>query len=128
MLLAKAIDRGGTERVGMKSAIVERELANYVEERRLLDKELKRFPLFFKLWLKLGQLEERLGRLTRQGQGKDKARTCLGYRDFWALCYKLELQHGNFENQKEVQKKCIVADPNHEEKWQAISKAVENSH
>lgn len=63
MLLAKAIDRGGTERVGMKSAIVERELANYVEERRLLDKELKRFPLFFKLWLKLGQLEERLGHL-----------------------------------------------------------------
>ncbi|KAH9717931.1 hypothetical protein KPL71_022025 [Citrus sinensis] len=170
MLLAKAIDRGGTERVGMKSAIVERELANYVEERRLLDKELKRFPLFFKLWLKLGQLEERLGHLEHslanleeKSNGLRKARALFArsknplshenwlvtiraeskhenkkeadnyitkalQKDFWALCYKLELQHGNFENQKEVQKKCIVADPNHEEKWQAISKAVENSH
>ena len=63
MLIAKARDKGGTERVWMKSAIVERELANYVEERRLLDKELKRFPLFFKLWLKPGRLEEILGHL-----------------------------------------------------------------
>ncbi|KAK9233301.1 hypothetical protein WN943_023550 [Citrus x changshan-huyou] len=38
MLIAKARDKGGTERVWMKSAIVERELANYVEERRKVDK------------------------------------------------------------------------------------------
>ncbi|KAL7000360.1 Protein STABILIZED1 [Sarracenia purpurea var. burkii] len=63
MLLAKARERGGTERVWMKSAIVERELGNTDEERGLLDEGLKRFPLFFKLWLMLGQLEERLGHL-----------------------------------------------------------------
>ncbi|KAL2457939.1 Protein STABILIZED1 [Forsythia ovata] len=63
MLLAKARERGGTERVWMKSAIVERELGNTEEERRLLDEGLKRFPSFFKLWLMLGQLEERLGKL-----------------------------------------------------------------
>jgi len=49
MLLAKARERGGTERVWMKSAIVERELGNTEEERRLLDEGLKRFPSFFKL-------------------------------------------------------------------------------
>ncbi|GAY60244.1 hypothetical protein CUMW_200460 [Citrus unshiu] len=175
MLLAKARDRGGTESVWMKSAIVERELANYVEERRLLDKELKRFPLFFKLWLKPGRLEEilgcnhcpncisfwhSLGNLEEKSNGLRKARalsknplshenwlvtirveskhgnkkeadsyiTKALQKDFWALYYKFELQHGNFENQKEVLKKCIVADLKHEEKWQAISQAVENSH
>ncbi|GAB4827156.1 hypothetical protein Ancab_034045 [Ancistrocladus abbreviatus] len=47
----------------MKSAIVERELGNTEEERRLPDEGLKRFPSFFKLWLMLGELEEQLGQL-----------------------------------------------------------------
>lgn len=63
MLLAKARDMGGTERVWMKSAIVERELGNNAEERGFIEEGLKRFPSFFNLWLMLGQLEERLGHL-----------------------------------------------------------------
>ena len=261
MLLAKARERGGTERVWMKSAIVERELGNTDEERMLLDEGLKLFPAFFKLWLMLGQLEERLGHLEkaketyelglkrcphcihlwlslanleekmnglskaravltmarkknpqnpelwlaavraemRHGNKKesdilmakalqecpnsgilwaasiemvprpqrksksmdalkkcdhdphviaavaklfwhdrkvDKARTWLNRAvtlapdigDFWALYYKFELQHGSEESQKDVLKRCIAAEPKHGEKWQAISKAVENSH
>ncbi|GFS41109.1 pre-mRNA splicing factor-like protein [Actinidia rufa] len=233
MLLAKARERGGTERVWMKSAIVERELGNTDEERRLLDEGLKRFPSFFKLWLMLGQLEERLGyvekakevyesglkhcpncvtlwlslaNLEEKMNGLSKARAVLtmarkknpqnpelwlaavraesrhGYKkeadilmakalqecpnsgilwaasiemvprpqrktknkarnwlnravtlapdigDFWALYYKFELQHGTEDNQKDVLKRCIAAEPKHGEKWQAISKAVENSH
>lgn len=31
------------------------------EERKSLEEVLKRFPFFFKLWLMLGQLEDRLG-------------------------------------------------------------------
>ncbi|ERN19157.1 hypothetical protein AMTRI_Chr10g232660 [Amborella trichopoda] len=68
MLLAKARERGGTERVWMKSAIVERELGNVSEERRLLEEGLKLFPSFFKLWLMLGQLEERIGNLEKAKQ------------------------------------------------------------
>ncbi|KHN36627.1 Pre-mRNA-processing factor 6 [Glycine soja] len=268
MLLAKARERGGTERVWMKSAIVERELGNIEEERRLLDEGLKQFPSFFKLWLMLGQLEEQLAenekRLDCMNAAKkvyeaglrncpncvplwlslanleeemnglskeravltmarkknpqnpelwlaavraelkhgykkeadilmakalqecpnsgilwaasiemvprpqrktksadaikkcdhdphviaavaklfwhdrkvDKARTWLSRAvtlapdigDFWALLYKFELQHGTEENQKDVLKRCIAAEPKHGEKWQAISKAVENSH
>ncbi len=37
------------------------ELGNEAEERRLLDDGLKKFPYFDKLWLMLGQLEERRG-------------------------------------------------------------------
>ncbi|EPS73075.1 hypothetical protein M569_01676 [Genlisea aurea] len=261
MLLAKARERGGTERVWMKSAIVERELGNVADERRLLDEGLKLFPSFFKLWLMLGQLEERLGNLERakdayelglkhcpdciplwlslshleeKVNGISKARAVLtmarkrnpqnpelwlsavraecrhGFRkeadvlmakalqecptsgilwaasvemaprpqhrtksrdaykrcgddphvlaavgkifwherkvdkarswfnravtlapdigDFWAVYYKFELQHGNEETQRDVLSRCVAAEPKHGEKWQAVSKAVENSH
>lgn len=50
-----------TQRVWMKSAVVERELGNAPEERRLLKAALERFPYFDKLWLMLGQLEQRQG-------------------------------------------------------------------
>ncbi|KAF7062197.1 hypothetical protein CFC21_068825 [Triticum aestivum] len=61
MLLTKARERGGAERVWMKSAIVERELGNVNEERRMLVEGLKLFPSFFKLWLMLRQMEARIG-------------------------------------------------------------------
>ena len=61
MLLAKARETGGTKRVWMKSAIVEGELGNVIEERRLLEEGLKLFPSFFKLWLMFGQMEDRTG-------------------------------------------------------------------
>ena len=32
------------------------------------------------------------------------------------------------DTQKDVLKRCVAAEPKHGEKWQAISKAVENSH
>lgn len=48
--------------------------------------------------------------------------------DFWAFLYKFELQHGTEENQKDVLKRCVAAEPKHGEKWQPVSKAVENSH
>ncbi|GAB2274984.1 Protein STABILIZED1 [Dionaea muscipula] len=66
----------------------------------------------------------------------DKARSWLnravtlapGIGDFWALYYKFELQHGTEENQKDVLKRCVAAEPKHGEKWQVVSKAVENAH
>lgn len=66
----------------------------------------------------------------------DKARTWLNRAvtlapdigDFWALYYKFELQHGNVDTQKDVLNSCVAAEPKHGEKWQARTKAVENSH
>ncbi|GAB2233747.1 hypothetical protein Droror1_Dr00002976 [Drosera rotundifolia] len=48
--------------------------------------------------------------------------------DFWALYYKFELQHGTEEKQKDVLNRCVQAEPKHGEKWQAVSKAIENAH
>ncbi|CAA0828704.1 Protein STABILIZED1 [Striga hermonthica] len=260
MIPAKARDRGGKERVWMKSAILERELGNAEEERILLDEGIKHFPWFFKLWLMLGQLGERQGseqkakeayelgikncpgcvplwlslaRLEEKVNGLSKARAVLTIArkknpqnpqlclaavraenrhgnkkeseilmakalqecpssgilwaesidmaprkktycrdaytrcgphdphvlaavgktfwrdgkvekarswfnravelgpdigDFWALYYKLELEHGTEATRSEVLSRCVAAEPKHGEKWQSISKAVENSH
>jgi pre-mRNA-processing factor 6 len=46
----------------MKSAIVEREAGDAAAERALLAEGLRRFPGFWKLYLMLGQLEEREGK------------------------------------------------------------------
>ncbi|KAJ0250191.1 hypothetical protein HA466_0143720 [Hirschfeldia incana] len=262
ILLAKARERVGTEKLWMKSAIVERELGNVDDERRLLDEGLKQFPTFFKLWLMLGQLEERFNNLEhawkayesglkhcpsciplwvsfanleeKNVNGLNKARDILitarkknphvaelwlasiqtelrhdnrgeaehlmskalqvcprsgillaadiemstrprrktksfdamkkcscdphvtaavaklfwqdkkvekarawlkravalnqDIGDHWALYYKFELQHGTEESQKEVLAKCVACEPKRGEKWQAVSKAVENAH
>ncbi|CAH8331280.1 unnamed protein product [Eruca vesicaria subsp. sativa] len=245
----------------MKSAIVERELGNVEEERRLLDEVLKQFPTFFKLWLMLGQLEEQFNNLEQARKAYDYGlKHCLGciplwmsyanleervnvlhkardilntarkknphvaelwlaairvelrhdnkreaensmskalqecpnsgillaadiematrphrktksingmkkccrdphvtaaiaklfwqekkvekarawlkravalnqdIGDHWALYYKFELQHGTEESQKEVLAKCVGYEPKHGEKWQAVSKALENAH
>ncbi|CAL2240843.1 unnamed protein product [Prunus armeniaca] len=72
IILAEARESGGgTERVWMKAAIVERGLGNVEEERKLLDEGLKKFPSFFKLWLMLGQLEERLDRSEKAKEAYD---------------------------------------------------------
>jgi pre-mRNA-processing factor 6 len=46
----------------MKSAIVEREAGDAAAERALLGEALRRFPAFWKLYLMMGQLEEREGK------------------------------------------------------------------
>ncbi len=59
---ARASDSSSTQRVWMKSAIVERELGDALAEARVLEEGLSKFPYFDKLWLMLGQLEERKGK------------------------------------------------------------------
>jgi len=60
---ARASDSSSTQRVWMKSAIVERELGDALAEARVLKEGLVKFPYFDKLWLMLGQLEERQSKL-----------------------------------------------------------------
>jgi pre-mRNA-processing factor 6 len=62
MLLAKAREKGGaSERVWMKSAVVEREAGDVAAERKLLSEGLDAHPKSWKMWMMLGQLEEKEG-------------------------------------------------------------------
>ncbi|XP_044001814.1 pre-mRNA-processing factor 6-like [Aphidius gifuensis] len=48
------------------------------------------------------------------------------YGDAWAYFYKFELLNGTKEQQQEVQKKCIAAEPHHGEQWCKVSKNIAN--
>ncbi|CAL5360728.1 unnamed protein product [Camellia sinensis] len=66
-------------------------LMHTTEERRLLDEGLKLFPSFFKLWLMLGQLEERLGNLEQAKEAYE-----LGLKHY-SSCIPLWLSLANLE-------------------------------
>ena len=46
--------------------------------------------------------------------------------DAWGFFFKFELLHGSVEEQNDVKKRCIAAEPRHGEVWTSISKAPEN--
>lgn len=46
--------------------------------------------------------------------------------DAWAYYYKFELLNGTKEQQQEVLKKCVAAEPHHGEQWCKVSKNIKN--
>nr|SVE74961.1 EOG090X017X [Daphnia dolichocephala] len=46
--------------------------------------------------------------------------------DAWGYFYKFELLHGTVEEQNDVKKRCIQAEPRHGEVWTSISKSPQN--
>ena len=42
--------------------------------------------------------------------------------DAWGNYFAFELQHGTEEQQKEVVRRCVAADPHHGDEWTAVSK------
>ncbi|KAG2331355.1 hypothetical protein Bca52824_002535 [Brassica carinata] len=120
MLLAKARERGGTERVWMESAIVERELGNVEEEMRFLDEGLKQFPTFFKLWLMLGQLEERSNHLEQARKAYDSGlKHCPQEDELWLAAIRVELRHDNRGEAENLLSKAHQECPNSGILWAA---------
>lgn len=118
MLLAKARERGGTERVWMKSAIVERELGNTAEERSLLDEGLKKYPAFFKLWLMRGQLEDRLGNLEAAREVYEQGlKNCPGCIPLWLSAAKLEEKMGGLSKARAILTIARKRNPQNPELW-----------
>lgn len=58
-LLKKAREAARTPRVWLKSAILERELGDYGEEKQILLQAIQTYPNFPKFWMMLGQLLEK---------------------------------------------------------------------
>lgn len=46
--------------------------------------------------------------------------------DAWAYFYKFELLNGTEEQQDDVKKRCIAAEPHHGENWCKVSKNITN--
>ena len=47
--------------------------------------------------------------------------------DAWANYYAFELQHGTEEQQKEVLRRCVAADPHHGDEWTRVAKDDQSS-
>lgn len=128
ILLAKAREKGGTERVWMKSVIVERELVNTSEERRLLEEGLKLFPSFFKLWLMLGQMEDRLGRQPQAREAYDVGlKHCPNCIPLWLSLASLEERISGVSRARAIFDMSRKKNPQNPELWLA-SIRVESKH
>lgn len=139
LILSKARQGSGAQypRVWMKSAIVERELCHDDKERELLEEGVKRFPTYAKLYLMLGQLEERLknieGARTAYRNGLLK---CMGSVPLWLSASKLEEAQGNVPKARALLDQGRLKVPKNDELWLASirmerrvgnDKAAENS-
>eukprot|EP00884_Botryococcus_braunii_P009418 jgi/Botrbrau1/18478/Bobra.0072s0060.1 len=122
LLLAKARQSPATstQRVWMKSAIVERELGNVQEEREILEEAIRQFPEFDKLYLMKGQLEEREGKLEaarsayRQGLGR-----CMGSVPLWRSLARLEERSGAVGKARSLLEQARHRNPKNEQLWLA---------
>lgn len=120
MLLAKARERGGTERVWMKSAIVEREIGNVDKERELLEEGLERFPQFHKLWLMLGQLKDRTGEPEAARETYERAlKNCPHSTPLWLSAAALEEKLGGLSKARAVLNKARLKNTHNPELWLA---------
>ena len=119
-LLQKARERGGTERVWMKSAILEREVGDVEEERRLLEGGIAAFPGFHKLWLMRGQLEERLDRLAMARDAYARGlKHCPHSIPLWLSAAALEEKMGGASKARAVLEQARLKNPKCPELWLA---------
>ena len=48
--------------------------------------------------------------------------------DVYAQWFAFERQHGTADTARQILEKCVKAEPRHGERWQHMSKALENAH
>lgn len=97
MILARAREHppASTQRVWMKSAIVEREAGDAAAEAALLEEGLTRFPTAWKLHLMAGALAERQGEVERARAAYHAGiKRCLDCVPLWIAAAALEEREG----------------------------------
>jgi len=119
-LLERARDRAGTERVWMKSALLERELGNSDAERLLLDDAMKKYPQFPKFWMMRGQLEERTGNLDAAREIFQRGlKNCMHSVPLWLCAVNLEEKAGQPSKARSFLEKGRMKNPKNAELWLA---------
>lgn len=122
-LIRKATENsadGGTERMWMKAALVERRLGNDEEEARMLDRALDLHPRFFKLWLMRGQLYERYEMVQEARQAYSTGlKQCPDSVPLWRSLASLEERHGNLPRARALLEQARLKVPKSDELWLA---------
>ncbi|THF97882.1 hypothetical protein TEA_017595 [Camellia sinensis var. sinensis] len=99
------------------------------EERRLLDEGLKLFPSFFKLWLMLGQLEERLGNLEQAKEAYESGlKHCSSCIPLWLSLANLEEKMNGLSKARAVLTMARKKNAQNPELWLAAVKLEFENH
>ncbi|KAJ3300496.1 hypothetical protein HK104_011001 [Borealophlyctis nickersoniae] len=119
LLLTSARRKADTQRVWMKSAVLERQLGNIDEALALLDQGIGKFPSFDKLWMIKGQI------LQFERNGVQAARECYatGLKHvpksvpLWLLASRLEEAAGQQIKARATLEKARIMNPKTAELW-----------
>ncbi|KAI9303749.1 PRP1 splicing factor, N-terminal-domain-containing protein [Cunninghamella echinulata] len=119
ILLENARKQSGTERVWMKSAMLERQMKNYKECVQLLEEGLAIYPTFDKLWMIKGQVENTfLNDPTKARETYNKAvKLCSKSVPLWIQLARLEEQMGMVTKARNTLEKARFANPKTPDLW-----------
>lgn len=117
-VLQRARTNAGTDRVWMKSALLERDLGNTEEEAHLLITALSKFPKFDKLYLMLGQLEERTKKLEKaRDTYLDGVKNCNNSIPLWLSLASVEEKLTGISRSRAILEKAMLKNPANPELW-----------
>ncbi|CAG8498054.1 301_t:CDS:10 [Ambispora gerdemannii] len=95
MLLQRAREQAGTEKVWMKSVVLERQLHKTTEALAMIEEALTKYPTFDKLWMIKGQIEEDRGDIPAARLTYSNAlKSCSKSINLWILASRLEEKAG----------------------------------
>lgn len=118
-LLAKARSRAPTERVWMKSALLEREVGDVAAELGLLDEAIALYPTFAKYYMMAGQAATEVRRdhdLARRYY-QQGIQACADSLTLWILLARLEEEHKGVIKARSVMETARLKFPRSEELW-----------
>ncbi|KAL6776933.1 PRP6 [Auxenochlorella protothecoides x Auxenochlorella symbiontica] len=125
MILARAREHppASTQRVWMKSAIVEREAGDAVAEAALLEEGLTRFPTAWKLHLMAGALAERQGEVERARAAYHAGiKRCLDCVPLWIAAAALEEREGALARARALLEQARLKNPGQPALWLAAAR------
>lgn len=115
--LQQARAKANTERVWMKSAVLERHVKNFSKALEILDEALRIFPAFAKLWIIKGQIL--LDNLKDVDQARLHYSKALKHHPksvvLWILAAKLEESHNSFIKARATLEKARILNPQSDE-------------
>lgn len=118
IILQRARDKVGDERVWMKSAIVEREAGDHSAELNLLREGIKTHPKSWKMILMLGQLFTRQSKLVNAKEvyalGLRECSDCL---HIWIAAAKLDELSGNLSKARALMEQARYKNPKQDLLW-----------
>eukprot|EP00854_Cymbomonas_tetramitiformis_P014314 gene14314-16926_t len=120
--------QGGTERMWMKSAIVEREMGNDADELAVLRDGLAKYPLAWKMWLMLGQLHTRMGHAVQALEAYALGiRKCPNCTPLWAAAAMQEEANGNKSKARAMLEGGRLKNPKNADLWLCAVRAEQRN-